>query len=239
MSVSRFLEAVSLSNKYQNSDTKEASLQDKRKFSRLFITISREAGAGSINIGKKLAEFLNSDKTVNWPCPWTVFDKELIKTVLEDHHLPERWEKYMPEDKHSKIQDILDELFGLHPASIVLVHRTSETILHLAQIGNVILVGRGASIITRKLEWGFHVRLVGSLRKRTQRVMEFSKVDKTQAEELIAKWDKGRKKYLNEYFNKNIDDPLLYDLIINTDFVSHDNAAKIIANAALCSRREN
>jgi len=38
----------------------------------------------------------------------------------------------------------------------------AETILHLAEQGNVILIGRGANLVTRELQHVFHVRLVGS-----------------------------------------------------------------------------
>lgn len=213
----------------------DASLKGKGKLSRLFITISRQPGAGAITIGEKTAEFINNKKEANWPRPWTVFDKNLIKSVLEEHNLPDEFEKYMPEGKISQIQDILDDLFGVHPPAIALVHKTSETILHLAQTGNVILVGRGADIVTREIEGGFHIRLIGSLGNRVQRVMEFSRLDKKEAEKLIAKAEKDRKKYFKEYFSKNAEDPLLYDMLINTDFISYDNAAKMIVDSAFHS----
>lgn len=228
MSISEYLDAVELHFKNQSRAVNISCNQNVGKLPHCFITISRQAGAGAISVGNKVTEFLNHDKKVDWPYPWTVFDKNLVYTVLDEHHLSEKFEKYMPEDKVSQISDVLDELLGLHPSSLALVHKTSETILHLAQVGNVVIVGRGASIITRKLKGGFHVRLVGSLKKRAQRVMAHSKVDIKQAEELIAKWDKGRKKYIKEYFKKNDEDPLLYDLIINTDYISYDNAARFI-----------
>lgn len=237
MSLSNFLEAMNSSIKYHKRSEENALRSGMGKLPRLFITISRQPGAGAITIGEKIAEFLNNDKKRDWLCPWTVFDEDLVKKVLEDHHLPEKCKEYMPEDKISKINDILDELFGVHPPAITLVRKTSETILSLAQMGSVILVGRGAGIITRELKGGLHVRLVGSLEKCTQRIVEFSQVDRKKAEKLVANWDKGRRKYIKEYFNKDINDPLLYDLIINTDHISYDHAAKIIVDAALHSSK--
>jgi len=66
--------------------------------------------------------------------------------------------------------------------------------------------------------------------------MEHSNVNMKQAEKLIAKCDKHRKKYIKEYLKKNDEDPLLYDLIINTDYISYDNAARIILLSMLCSQ---
>ncbi len=206
------------------------------KCPRLFITIARLPGAGAISIGEKVAEYLNDHKKTD--CPWNVYDKNLIKTVLENHNLPGNCEKYMPEGKINQIQDILDDLFEVRPPAITLVRKTNETILQLARMGNSILVGRGASIVTRKLENGFHVKLIGSLKKRIQRIMVFSKVDEKQAEKLVAKLEKDRKNYLKEYFNENFGDPLLYDLIINTDSISYDHAAKLIAETAFLTRSD-
>jgi cytidylate kinase len=232
MSISEYLDALDLSSKNQSDDRDIGP--DKPPC--CFITISRQAGSGAISIGDKIAEYLNNDEELNWLCPWTVFDKNLVNTILEEHNLPKKIVEYMPEAKTSQISDILGELLGLQPSSLTLIHKTSETILHLAQIGNAIIVGRGASVITRGLKGGFHVRLVGPLKKRVQRVIERSKVPMHQAEEMIAKWDKGRKKYIKDHFNKDDEDPLLYDLIINTDYISFDNTAMIIMLSMLRSQ---
>lgn len=236
MSISEYLDSIGLHFKNQDSESGTSSSQKSGELPNSFITISRLAGAGGISVGNKITELLNNNKKLSWPCPWTVFDKNLINTVIEEHNLPEKFKKYMTESNISQIDDILGEFLGLHPSSIALVHRTNETILHLAQIGNAVIVGRGSGIITRRLKGGFHVHLVGSLEKRVQRVMEYSKVTCAQAKDLIAKWDKGRKKYFKDYFNKDNEDALLFDLTINTDNVSYDNTAKIITHSMLYSQ---
>ena len=38
---------------------------------------------------------------------------------------------------------------------------------------------------------------------------------------------------MKKYFKADVDDPLLYDLTINTDRISHDQAARLIADAVL------
>ena len=129
------------------------------------VTISRQTGSGAHSVAEKLATFLQA-RSPKDACPWTVFDRNLVEQVLEDHNLPQRLAQFMPEDRVSEIADTMDELFGLHPPSWTLVHQTSDTILRLAELGNVILIGRGATIITSKLDYVFHVRLVGSLERR-------------------------------------------------------------------------
>ena len=192
------------------------------------ITISRMTGSGGRTIASHLVEYLQAQAPAE--CHWTVFDRNLLERTLEDHHLPKQIAEFMPEGHKSMLGDMLEELLGMHPSSWTLVQQTSETILRLAQMGHVILVGRGANIITRRLSNVFHVRLVGSLEKRVRRVEEVHDLDREAALKFIHDQDKGKARYLKEHFKQDINDPLLYHLIINTDRVTYDDAARLIGN---------
>ncbi len=122
---------------------------------------------------------------------------------------------------------------GLHPPAWILVRQTAETILRLARLGNVILIGRASNIITAKLEHVFHVRLVAPLEKRILQIQKSDQLDRNGAIELIRREDRGRKRYLKRYYKKDVGDPLLYDLTINTGLVGFDEAARIIADAVI------
>jgi cytidylate kinase len=196
------------------------------------VTISRQTGSGAHIVAEKLAALLQAH-TPKEACPWTVFDRNLVEKVLEDHNLPQRLARFMPEDRVSEIADTMDELFGLHPSSWTLVRQTTETILHLAELGNVILIGRGATVITGKVDYVFHVRLVGSLEKRVAHIQELHGLNKQAALELVRREDRGRRRYLKAHFKTDLDDPLFYHLVINTDLVSYENAAQLIADAML------
>ena len=78
------------------------------------VTISRQAGCGALAVAQKLAEYLQSRSPGN-AVPWTVFDRNLMDKVLEDHNLPTHLAKFMPEDTISKIEDMLAELFEWRP----------------------------------------------------------------------------------------------------------------------------
>jgi hypothetical protein len=127
----------------------------------------------------------------------------------------------------------IDELFGLHPPAWMLVRQTAETILRLARLGNVILIGRGSNIITAKLPLVFHVRLIAPLENRIKQIQKSDKLDRNGAIELIRREDRGRKRYLKRHYKEDIDDPLLYDLTINTGRVGFDQAARMIADAVM------
>ena len=194
------------------------------------ITISRQTGSGGHAVAEKLVALLQA-RVPGQGGPWAVFDRNLVDKVLEQHHLPSRMAHFMPEDRISEMSDTIDELFGLHPSSWALVRKSAETILHLAELGNVILIGRGAAVITRKLDFVFHVRLVGSLEKRVEYIQKHRNLGAKAARNLIQHEDLGRRRYLKKYFDKDIDDPLLYHLTVNTDLVPYEEAARMIADA--------
>jgi cytidylate kinase len=196
------------------------------------ITISRQTGAGGMPIAEHLAAYLqeHGPKTQR---PWTVFDKNLVDRILADHQLPQELARYMPEDRISQISDMLEELLGLHPSSWTLLRQSTETILHLAELGNAILVGRGANVITADLPNTFHVRLVGSDGERVKLVQEFYSMKPKEAQDFMRKEDRARRLFLKKHFGKDIEDSLLYHLVINTDRVDYEQATRLIGDAVL------
>jgi cytidylate kinase len=205
---------------------------DKRHRPPLAITISRQTGSGAYCVAVWLARFLQ-DKRPEGSYPWTVFDRDIVERVLKDHNLPARLARFMPEDRIPEITDTLDELLGVHPPAYTLVQQTAETILQLANRGSAILIGRAAHVITSKLDHVFHVRLVGSLEKRIEHIREIRGIGKSEALALIRQEDRGRQRYLKKYFGKDIDDPLSYHLVVNTDSGPYERAARLIGDAAL------
>jgi cytidylate kinase len=192
-----------------------------------FVTISRETGAGGCTVGRLLVERLNAAKFAGGD--WIFLDKELVGRALEHQNLPAALEKFLPEDTVNEIQATIGELVGLHPSLWTLNEKVAEAILRFAYMGNVVLAGRGATFITRKIG-GVHVRLVGSLAKRSARMAEALKTTHTVAETTCLKGDLGRRRYVRSHFNEDVDDPLCYDLVINTDRVPPEHAAAMIAS---------
>jgi cytidylate kinase len=75
------------------------------------------------------------------------------------------------------------------------------------------------------------VRLVGSVRRRVRYLEGYLHLSPRAAAEYVRKEDLGRKRYVKKYYAEDIDDPLLYHLVINTDRVSYVEAARMIAEA--------
>jgi len=196
------------------------------------VTVSRQSGCGALFFAEELAACLQA-RQPKGARPWTVFDRTLVEAVLRDHHLPARLASFMPEDRVGQLNDIIEDLFSLHPPAETLVRRASETILRLAQLGNAIIVGRGSNIITARLPGMLHVRLVGSLEHRIARFRQFDHLDRPEALRRIEREDGGRRRYVKEYFGKDVEDPLLCHFVINTDWVALETAARMMAAFAL------
>jgi len=195
------------------------------------VTISHQTGAGAREIAERLARRLE-EAAGEGGRAWTVFDRQLVEKALEEHHLPAALAKRMPEDGRAYVDDVMDELFGLRPPSWVLVPQVAETIARLAEVGCVILIGRGAAVVTSQMPNVFHVRLIASLAKRVERVQRLHGMTAREAARFVAKEDRGRQRYVKTNFHTRLDDDLLYHLVINTDRIPCAEAAELIAHAA-------
>jgi cytidylate kinase len=196
------------------------------------VTISRQAGCGALAVAEKLACYLQ-EHSANQARPWKVFDRNLMDKVLEEHDLPTYLAKYLPEDRVSYLEDIMADLLQTYPTSETVIRQTTETVLGLASLGNVILIGRGGNIITARLSNMFHVRLVAPLEERIEYAHTTYAMTKAEARKFCLREDLGRERYLKTYFHADINDASLYHLVINIGLVDYDGAAKLIGNTML------
>lgn len=194
-----------------------------------FVTLSRQAGAGAETVAHLLAEKLNTELPPDAQ-PWTVFDKNLIGKVLEDADLPQEIAKHVHEDKDTTVQALVGELLGLHPSIWTIFHHTSDTILKLARLGRCIIVGRGAEIITAKLTNGVHARLVAPETVRLAHLQTHFGLNDKAAAKYLHEHDEGRRRYLQTNFEKNIEDPLLYQTTLNTGLLTYEQTANLLAS---------
>lgn len=191
------------------------------------VTISYQSGSGAHEIAQRLTEAMQATEPKG-AILWTVFDRHLVEKVLEENELPKALAKFMPENRRSFIQDAMEELVGLRPPSWVMVPKIAETVLHLADAGYVILVGRGANFITAHLPNVFHIRLIAPLPKRIERVQKLDSLTSEEATKFIRDEDRSRNRYSKEHFHKSVDEALAYDLVLNTDRISFSDAVELI-----------
>jgi hypothetical protein len=224
--------AYEKSKRYIDSHTQKSEQERIKRELYPCITISRQTGAGSKPVCEKLIHIMDEYSEFEG-VKWAFFDRNLIERVLEDHNLPKQISEFMQEGKYKHLSSTVYELLGLKPAEWTLVHQTTDTILQLARMGNVVIVGRGANVITAKLKNTFHVRLIASMEKRVEHIKDLMGFTEKEALQHIKKEDENRKKYIKSYFHADVEDPLLYHMIVNTDLLTRKGAAYLIAEAVV------
>ena len=193
-----------------------------------FITISRETGVPEALIYEKLLKYLQKmfgEKN------WRFFDKELIDKILNEHNLPKYFKDILVEDKYSAVQSFASQILGTGADIWSLFRKVRTTIMHLAEAGYVIIIGRGANIMTSKLKGGLHVRLIASPQNRINFISQCLNVDKNEALKYIKREDQRRKVFLQTYYNKDVEDAMYYHMVINTDYTGIEKTAKLIASS--------
>jgi cytidylate kinase len=203
-------------------------LKERRNFEDLpeygypFVTISRQGGAGGHLLSYViLTEFLkHRDQAVFEG--WHVFDKELCEVVAKDPLLQGSMEVLVGEKYRSEFRDFIESMFTGKSDQYMLYKATFKVVRMLALIGKVIVVGRGGSLVTADLPQGIHLRLVAPEANRVVWMMKRFKLSKDDARKLIEKQDSDRKKLIRMFFHRDIESPLLYDVVWNTGKVGMD-----------------
>ncbi|MBP2295883.1 AAA family ATPase [Azospirillum rugosum] len=182
------------------------------------VTIARDHGAGGDVIAPKVAAALEV------PC----FDKEILDAVVaaakSDPALMRQLDEKLPERAG---MFLYASLMGLHDPLSEYQQLLTRVVNGIAFRGGVI-VGRGAHLLLRGARC-FRVRIVGSDEVCARRLAggDADKVEAMLAE--LRKVNTTRAKFFKETFKVTNNDPLQYDLIVNTDhFVSLDAVADLI-----------
>jgi cytidylate kinase len=95
----------------------------------------------------------------------------------------------------------------------------------------VIIVGRGSQVILKDLPDVLHVRIIAPLERRIERWMERNNISHEEAKKITLERDRKHVHFVETYFDEDINNPDLYDLIINTDKLTLDCAADLIIDA--------
>lgn len=106
-----------------------------------------------------------------------------------------------------------------------------RVIRELAGSQAIVIRGRGSQFILKDFPGAFHVLTVAPAEVRLKRIMEQLKLDEEGARKEIDRFDNGAREFVKRYFQEDIMDPMNYDVVINTNHLSIEEAAKIIAGA--------
>jgi cytidylate kinase len=184
------------------------------------IALTQEMGSLAKDVAEKLAADLGLQ----------VMRHEVVDHVSSRMHVPTSLINRLREGKAGAIERLRADRASLA------VYVTEE-LLEVAERGNVILRGWGATAVLRPVPHVVCVRITRPFEKRVAWLQEQLGGDGARhAEEEIRRSDRAHAARMHAQFGVTWGDPLLYDLVLNTDRVSVASCAEQIA--ALSRRPE-
>jgi len=202
------------------------------------ITIRGQLGSGAPEIGKRVAERLHID----------YIDREIIAEVAARVNSPEEKieSKEMPDGTlMGRISDALNHSYppvssygGGSPMYLPAweiplddpsyLKGLEAVIRELAASQAIVIRGRGSQFILKDYPRALHVLVVAPLEIRVTRIMKSQNLDEKAAKKEIARFDSSRQEFIKRYFKAELEDPINYDLVINTEHLSNEDATSII-----------
>ncbi len=96
------------------------------------------------------------------------------------------------------------------------------------QTGRAVIVGRASQVILGNHPAACHIKVVAPIEQRIEQIKQSRDMDEDNARKLAEQHDNWRNAYLRNAHGADWDDPLLYDLTINTGRVSPEQAVELI-----------
>jgi len=182
------------------------------------ITISREPGSGGNILAERLSKQLEFD----------LFYQEFIHKMAESAHVSVRLLETLDEKGASVLEEWISSLVDKrHLWPDRYLQHLMKIIGTIGKHGRAVIVGRGANFVLPP-EKRLGVRVISPLETRIRNVSRAFGVTAAEARSRILKTESDRKAFIKKYFNEDIQDPLNYDVIINTQDMSIDDAVNAV-----------
>jgi Cytidylate kinase len=201
------------------------------------ITISREIGSGGRTVGLKLAEKLGVHYS----------DKQLIEELEKKLEVSAYGIENIKGQKKGWLSDFIQMVAPVPKASAIVgldsnyiqefrpevsvkkVYETEKEILNgIADEGSCVIAGRSGFFVLKDRPNKVDVFITASLDNRIKRVMRKQGLPLEQAQALVDQVDKMRDNYVQRYTGQSRYDARNYDLVINMDLITEDEAVELI-----------
>ena len=179
------------------------------------IAMTREMGSGGREVAERVAEKLGL----------TVILHELVEHDLAEHmHVRESV-------IHHRFEGGATLRERLQIGSKRLARYTAEEILDLAKRGNVLIRGWGACVVLRDVPHVARIRICAPMEVRERAVTErYGLRDRSIARREIDHNDAAHRRSLRAAHGVDREDPLLYDLVLNTERNSIETCVKLVCD---------
>jgi cytidylate kinase len=185
-----------------------------------WVTVSRQLGAGGSEIARGLAERLG----------WQVFDHEIIRLIAAETDSREQILRRLDERSWNQFRDYITQMLIGSPGRSGYVLEMTRVMWGLAREGNAILLGRGANWFLNP-RYGLRLRVIASREYREARLVETRGVGAQDARRMIRESDAEKAAFIRQAFDREIDDPLGYDMVLNLGTLDLETALEVTLQA--------
>lgn len=193
------------------------------------VTISRLFGSGGREFGRALADALG----------YGYFDKELLGAIADKagasegavslyEGLPPGPAKLFSDFWHRKYPGARPEI--MDPARYAEVLRA--VIEELAQRDRVVIVGRGGQCILKDRPRAVHLRLISDrphILRRLGAQARFAGLPESELWRRSETYRESRRHFVQQHFGCDIENPLLYHLVLNMGLIPSPEAVDLVA----------
>lgn len=195
-----------------------------------FVTISRQAGAGGHTLARNILGQLDALYPARGGSEgWEVFDQKLCALIAQDEKLGFSFDALVTEEYRSEISQFVHELIRQKASRYAAYKRVFSVVRLLATLGNCVIVGRAGMCVAADMPLGVHIRLIASRETRIKNMMQLMETDELTARNAVRTQDRDRRRLVDDFFGRDIDDPSLYDVVLNMDRVHPGEAAELVA----------
>jgi len=204
-----------------------------KKNERFLVTINRELGSGGRSVGRLLAERLGVQ----------FYDKVLIEGLVEEFHLDEEQIERLKGRKQGWWAELCSKLSRAPRADFYRPDRkgidemvTSDDLYKAESriLGAItaeescVVAGRAGFHVLRSHPNKVRIFIRASMAHRIERVMQRQGLTEEAAATVIDKVDEARENYVKHYTGTSRYDTRNYDLVLNMDGLSVEDAVEVI-----------
>lgn len=200
---------------------------------RFLVTISRELGSGGRTVGQLLADRLGVK----------FYDKYLLQRLVKEFDLDEKAIEKLKGTKQGWWSEFCNKLtrtassdpyrYGLDSAEVeatpdALYMAETRILGDIAAEESCVVAGRAGFYVLRSHPNMLRLCLRASAEHRVHRVMDRQGLTEAEAAETIRKVDEMRENYVKHYTGVSRYDVRNYDLVLNMDTLTEEDAVEII-----------
>jgi cytidylate kinase len=194
------------------------------------VTVEREYGCGGSEIAQQLAARMG----------WKLYDQLLTEEIARLAHCSQE----VVEQREERTDPLYYRLFksfmrGSYEGSLNapklnlvdsenILKMTQRVVLHAAEKGNCVIVGRGSQIFLAARPDTFRVFLYAPRENKVRRLLARGKNER-EAQELVDTVDRERAGFIEKYFRVTWPDRAIYQVMLNTA-LGDENVVQTIVN---------